>query len=127
MLKTNSKKVREAVRLFVTRNTEGWERDPETFEQACDIVRAAWDGYKYPRLCRQFATLQDAFVDWARGLPLHLFDYFDFPVYGEMVDRVGDVLEQTEAERSKYTNDDAAVLWTKLIFAEVSKLCPLTF
>ena len=124
MLKTNSKKVREAVRAYVTKTTNGWSKDPETFEEAAAIIAKTWDGYKYQELRHQFKTLQDAFMDWASGLPLDTFDYI---ARGDAVKLVGDMLEETEEERSKYSDSEACDLLTCLIFREVGKVCPIGF
>lgn len=125
MLKTNSKKVREAVRAYVLQNTNGWDEDPKTFEEAAAIIKKAWDEYKYPDLRFQFKhSLVDAFKDWAHGLPNDVFDYI---VEGDTVKLVGDMLEQTEAERSKYSDSQACELLTYLIFREVDKVCPINF
>ena len=43
-----------------------------------------------------------------------------------MRDIVADILEQTKEEREHYTNEEASILWTKLIFAEISKVCSIT-
>ena len=127
MLKTNSKKVRDAVCAWIVKCTNGYERDPKTIEEACAIIEDAWNRWKCPYVKEQFNNLQDAFVDWSRGLPNNLFDYWDYAQYGGMVDFVGNLLEQTPEERAKYTNDQAATLFTKLIYREVSERARITF
>ena len=124
MLRTNSKKVREAVRAYVTKTTSICGIDPETFGEAAAIIGGAWDGYKYPALSHRFATVQDAFMDWASGLPLDTFDYI---ATGDTVKLVGDMLEETEEERSKYSDSQACDLLTYLIFREVGKVHPIEF
>ena len=125
MLKTNSKKVREAVRTYVLKNTNGWDEDPKTFEEAAAIIKKCWDEYKYPDLRLQFRhSVVDAFKDWTQILPNDVFDYI---VEGDTVKLVGDMLEQTEAERSKYSDGEACDLLTLLIFREVDKAVGIAF
>ena len=61
----------------------------------------------------------NAFRDWLQGLP-SIFD----PMYyykGSAVQVLGDILEETEEERSKYTESDAEEMLTKLIYREIRK------
>lgn len=125
MLKTNSKKVREAVRAYIVRNTNGWEKDPETFEEAAAIIKRAWDGYKYQGMRQEFKNnIVEAFKDFAACLPNNAFDYI---AEGDTVKLIGDMLEQTEQERSKYTDSQACDLLTYLIYSEVSKVAEIDF
>lgn len=125
MLKTNNKKVREAVRAYVTKNTNGWDEDPKTFEEAAAILKKTWDEYKYPNLEIIFKhNIFEAFRDWATGLPNNVFNYF---AEGDTVKLVGDMLEQTEAQRSKYDDGQACDLLTLFIFREVDKAVGINF
>lgn len=125
MLKTNCKKVREAVRAYVVKNTNGWEKDPETFEEAAAIIKRAWDGYKYQGMRQEFKNnIIEAFKDFAACLPNNAFDYI---AEGDTVKLVGDMLEQTEAERARYSDSEACDLLTSLICREISKAVEIDF
>ena len=126
MLRTNSKKAREAVRAYVAEKTRGQDgAEVEGFEEAAAVIAGEWDAYKYPGLDRQFGhSLTEAFRHFAEGLPNDLFDYL---AAGDTVELVGDMLEQTEAERSKYSNMQACDLLTLLIYREVSKAAEIRF
>ena len=126
MLKTNSKKAREAVRAYVAEKTRGQDgAEAKTFEEAAEVIAGEWKAYRYPGLGRQFKySLQNAFKHWAGGLPNDLFDYI---AAGDTVELVGDMLEQTEAERSKYSDSQACDLLTYLIFREISKAAEIVF
>lgn len=124
MLKTNSKKVCEAVRTYVLKNTNGWDEDPKTFEEAAAIIKKAWDEYKYPSMSGERKTLQEHFHEFACGLPNNVFDYI---ATGDTVKLVGDMLEQTETERSKYSDSEACRLLSFLIFREVDKAVGINF
>ena len=125
MLKTNCKRVREAVRAYVVKNTNGWEKDPDTFEEAAAIIKRAWDGYKYRGMRQEFKNnIVEAFKDFASCLPNNVFDYI---AEGDTVKLVGDMLEQTEQERAEYTDSQACDLLTYLIYSEVSKVTAINF
>lgn len=62
---------------------------------------------------------ENLFADWAQGLPMcGIFDYW---YYTTAVRILGDILEEDENERAKYTEDDAAKMLTHLIYREVIK------
>ena len=111
MLRTNSKKAREAVRDYVTRNTYG----AATFDEAAALIRDAWR--RYERFGARRPQSQEAFREFASCLPLDTFDYI---ARGDTVQLVGDMLEETEAERSRYSDSQACDLLTYLIFREIS-------
>ena len=126
MLKTNSKKVREAVRAYVAQKTRGQDgAEMKTFEEAAEVIAKDWGAYRYPGLGRQFGySIEEAFKHWAGGLPNDLFDYI---AAGDTVELVGDMLEQTEAERSKYSDSEACDLLTHLILREIRKAAEIGF
>ena len=126
MLKTNSKKVSEAVRAYIAKNTNGYDDEKtKTFEEAAAVIAKTWGEYKYPGLAEyKKHNLLEAFKDFANGLPNDLFDYI---AVGDTVKLVGDMLEQTEAERAKYTDSQACDLHTYLIYREISKAVEIGF
>lgn len=59
---------------------------------------------------------QDLFTDWAQGLAMcGMFDYWAT----DARNLLGDILEETEAEREKFTEEQAEKLLTYLIYREV--------
>ena len=126
MLKTNSKKVSEAVRAYIAKNTNGYDDEKiNTFEEAAAVIAKTWSEYKYPGMAaHKKHNLAEAFKDFASGLPNDLFDYI---AVGDTVKLVGDMLEQTEAERAKYTDSQACDLLTYLIYREISKAVEIGF
>ena len=64
-------------------------------------------------------SLLNVFKDWAGGLPLgQLFVYM---LRRSAVDDLGAILQETEAEKAKYTEDQAEELLTRLIFRAVQE------
>lgn len=65
---------------------------------------------------------QDLFKDWAQGLAMcGIFDYYLYREETNPVRILGDILEETETERNRYNEDQAAELLTNLIYREVLK------
>lgn len=128
MLKTNSKKARENVRNYILTDADYIaERigcDPDTLTEA-QILRSVWEIFTdeyynqtHPTR-RNRLTASDLFAEWASGLALGgLFLYY-YNVSAVKV--LGDILEETEEERNRYTEEQAESLLTLLIFREVSK------
>lgn len=65
---------------------------------------------------------QDLFDEWAQGLAMNgIFDYYIYRDDTNPVKILGDILEETEEERAKFAEDDAARTLTYLIYREVKK------
>lgn len=138
MLRTNSKQARANVRAYIMTDSDYLEErlsddlrkenfmqgDSLTEEEACRVV---WECFKSEydvQISRLFAgqtkgSLQNLFTEWASGLACGgLFDYY-YNVSAVQV--LGDILEETEEERSKYTEAQAEKMLTYLIYREVSR------
>lgn len=132
MLKTNSKQAREALKNYIINGYGGSDYDagtPEaeavTLEQKAAIILAdvkRVKGYRVEQSRGRF-TWQDAFIDWAQGLPGLLdCDYYYF--YSSAADILGDILQETDAEKAKYTEQQAADLLSRLLYRELIKAAP---
>lgn len=71
----------------------------------------------YSKMNRSF---QDSFIYWRKGSP-SCFDT-GYYVNRSAVDDLGDILEQTALQRSKYTESQAEEMLTRLIFREIYKV-----
>ena len=61
----------------------------------------------------------EVFRDWAQGLALgNLFCYY---YNRSAVDDLGAILEETEEEKSRYSEQEAEEMLTRLIFREMQK------
>lgn len=142
MKKTNSKQVREAIVKMIMDNATDWvndnreyfredpnraqfaDIDPQNrdeFPKLCDLIRYEFyiEKVENDKLYRAGRTTrQELFEDWARGLasaiPTDFWTYHEDPR-----DILGDILEQTETERRKYTEEQSALLLTRLIYREI--------
>lgn len=125
MIRTNSKKAMEAIRNYVMNNTdfegfgyEGIDENPTTFEE---MAKTIWGVYwsEIGHFNKGREPWQVNFMGWLAGLPsCGLGDFF---YHGSTVDALGEMLEQTEAERSKYTEEQAENTLSYLIYREIAK------
>jgi len=127
MLRTDSKKARENVRAYImagynpefTGTGNGDEIQAGTFEEVAAVVYdcfalAEW----HSETSKRFFAYNEfkAFEYWCSGLPGVIdTDYY----LSKAVDTLGDILEETETERSRYTETAAEQLLTRLIFREI--------
>lgn len=123
-LKTNSKALREKIRALIL-NTAGYYylSIPETsdFNTVSNAIMKDFHRVINARDIQIYRTWENAFIHWMQGLPgackaaelIYLDEYY------RVVDFAGDLLEQSPAERAKYTQEQAADLITKLIYREL--------
>lgn len=149
MLKTNSKEVKNAIREFIAAGAIDWalsanEYDRENGyepmaeaveleklsskgEENTDVQKAAaalvWKCFQNDiegdyRLGRE--PMQSIFDSWLRGLP-GVVGSEDF-LLRSAVDFMAGILQESEAEKAKYSESDAEDLAAYLVWREVSKL-----
>lgn len=149
MLKTNSKAVKTAIREFIAAGAIDWAIESNEYdrengyepmaeaveleklsskgEENTDVQKAAavlvWKYFqndiKYDyRLGRE--PMQSIFDSWIRGLP-GVVDSEDF-LFCNAVDFMAGILQESEAEKAKYSESDAEELAIYLIWREVSGL-----
>lgn len=116
MLKTNSKQARENLKAYImTRwNIEEEEQGRTWKETQRDII----DSFNYQAYSSEYErrqNRQEAFKNWLMGLPRNLGDF----CLCMAVEDLGNILNQTEAEMAKYTEDKASDTLSYLIYREV--------
>lgn len=127
MIKTNSKKAIANIKAYIADDAEYIKDraayDHKTLENLDDIISYAFEifceekAYEIKKNYR-IPTLE-VFRNWAQGLALgNLFCYY---YNRSAVDDLGAILEETEAEKSRYSETEAAELLTRLIFREMQK------
>ena len=121
MLKTNSKQARENIRTYIIDNVafDGYGIEtPATFEgiaaAVLDVFRSEYR-YSIPR----HACEQEAFIDWCSGLPSVLDCCYFYN--RSAVDDLAAILEETDAEKSRFLESDAEKLLSVLIYRELMK------
>ena len=133
MLKSNSKKACENIREYIMQDSdylsECAEYDGVTLNDRTDFLSYAWrlfTGQKKHDIEQNYNNPNfGIFLDWARGLALgSLFCYY---YNRSAVDDLGAILEETEEEKAKYTEEQAEEMLSRLIYRELEKAaCPAT-
>ena len=119
MLRSNSKAVVAKIRKYIVDEIDpdyfGLDEAPD-FPTACKLILTACENEKrYNRSRSGF----DTFKDWAQGLPsaFNTMYYYNVPA----VDLLADWMEETEAEKAKYSESEAEEMITRLIYRELTK------
>lgn len=123
MLKTNSKKARENIQQYITDNFTPENYTDEKIEGFGDIARFIIDTFR----AEKYSMIEDyryykgiealAFKDWAQGLPSVLDTCYYYN--RSAVEDLAVILEETEAEKSRYTEEAAENTLTALIYREL--------
>lgn len=151
MLKTNSKKAIENIRKYIIDNTidgisdtidylnSKWCDEENAKEQAeyySDILSAIENNEKnaFKKVAKAIndcfydekvkynstnATRQQLFFDWCGGLPSFLDTCYYYN--RSAVEDLGAILEETEEEKARFTESEAAEKLTYLIYRELNK------
>lgn len=122
MLKTSSKTVKERIRQFILDNTtlDNFNIDTTSWDWkqcAVKIREICLDEKSGDYYCRTMSE-QQRFADWVRGLP-SAFDC-EFLYRQSAVDTLGDILDETDEEKARYTETDAENLLINLIWREIN-------
>ena len=119
MLKTNSKAVREKIQHFINTHVDfsGYvlEKRPET---VAEINKAIYACFLFESRFAGIPNEEERFIDWCSGLPSVLeCSYY----YNSAIEMLGDILEETQEERTKYSESQAERLFSYLIYKEVKR------
>ena len=125
MLKANSKQTKENIKKYIVENftAENYPDTPPT--EWHEIATFIFDCFRSEKWnCKndfQYYGGNEwkAFLDWCAGLPSVLDTCYFYN--RSAVEDLGNILEQTEAERSKYEESAAENLLTLLIYNEIKK------
>lgn len=118
-LKTNSKQARENIRKYIIDNFDGNNYGIDTPDTFAEVARVIYTTFKGEKQDNRPIREQELFEDWAAGLPSILDTCYYYN--REAVDDLGDILEQTKAERNRYTETEAEKMLTYLIYREIKK------
>lgn len=125
MLKTNSRKARENMRKYIIDGfkPEGYtDNPPQEWQGIAAFILDTFRSEKYN-------TIEDyhyyrrnervAFEDWSAGLPNVLDTCYFYN--RSAVDDLGAILEETDEEKARYTEEQAEKRLTFLIYRELLK------
>ena len=125
MLKTNSKKAAENVRLYIMQNftpENHTDTPPEEWQKIAAFILDTFRKEKYNCVedFRYYHNSEmNAFLDWAAGLPSLLDTCYYYN--RSAVDDLAKILEETEQEKARYTEEQAEKTLTTLIYKELMK------
>lgn len=123
MLRSNSKKAVENIKAYIIKNFDpsNYETEVETdFHSVSEFIMHCF----YTEACKfnkRPIPYQEMFIDWLQGLPSVIDSCYYYN--RSAVNDVGLILEETEAEKAKYTEAEAERLLSCLIFREIYKAC----
>ena len=125
MLKTNNKKARENIRNYIIAGftPEGYtDNPPQDFPEIARFILATFRNEKHhlPQDFRYYRNNElAAFADWCAGLAgvLDTCYYYN----RSAVDDLGAILEETDEEKARYTEEQAENTLTLLIYRELVK------
>ena len=125
MLKTNSKKAMENIKKYIVDNFDGTgytETPPETWEEIAQFIYNTFKSEKYhlPEDFRYYHNKEYlAFIDWCQGLPSVLDTCYYYN--RSAINDLGEILEETEKEKARYTEEHAETKLTYLIYTAIVK------
>jgi hypothetical protein len=125
MLKTNSKKAKENIQQYIIDNftPEGYTDETITgFENVATFILNTFRSEKYG--CKEdykyYCNCElDAFVDWCSGLPSLLDTCYYYN--RSAADDLAVILEETDEEKNRFTEDEAEWALTYLIYSELKR------
>ena len=129
MLRTNSKKAAENIRNYIMEDFEYLQERADYRNMKLDknnvdqVLAFAWSIFKEEKSGEinryRFINEYQVFKDWASGLALgNLFCYY---YNRSAVEDLGNILEESSAEKAKYKEEDAEELLTRLIYREMTR------
>ena len=119
MLRSNSKAVVAKIHQYIVDEIDpdyfGLSESPD-FPTACKLILTACENEK---LYNRSRSGLDTFRDWAQGLPSALNTCYYYNI--SALDLLADWLEESEAEKAKYSESEAEEMITRLIYRELTK------
>ena len=123
MLKSNSKKAHENIKQYIIDNftPENYtDTPPEDFDGIAKLIIETFRAEKYNSAEDfKYYKLNEsaAFADWCAGLPSLLDTCYYYN--RSAVDDLAAILEESEAEKQRFTEEEAENLLTTLIYREI--------
>lgn len=124
MLKTNSKQALENTKKYIIEHfTDPDDLGYEEFtsydiNNFSDVAQIIWKVSKMESYYKN-GNEEDNFADWCAGLPSILDTCYYYN--RSAVEDLGDILEETEAERLKFSEDAAEKMLTHMIYKTIKK------
>lgn len=131
MRKTNSKEVMKAIENKIIESYEAAEeyfsyngKTVKTeYNEICKDILSAFEIEKCKfdnRYITGRISRQNLFIEWMSGLPT-AFPVSDDIFLGSAIDWLADILDETEEEKERYTEDKAEIIACNLLYRELTK------
>lgn len=122
MLKTNSKKVKEKIKDYIIKLYDDEDaidsiQKATNFDEMKENIKKVWYDEVGQYDLKRRIPIFESFEHWCYGLP-SLLETGDY-VLGDGIKVLGDILEETEEERSRFSELEAEKKITYLIFKEI--------
>ena len=123
MLKTNSKKAVENIRLYIINHFDScgydFNEDTNNFKDVATFIYKCFIDEKVKHDKRRMSE-QSLFFEWCSGLPSILDTCYYYN--RSAIDDLGEILEETETEKARFTEQQAEERLTYLIYREIKKV-----
>ena len=120
MLKTNSKKAKENIRKYILDNytPDNYGEEAESKKEFKEVAQFIFDTSRNElnHLVNR-VSFKKLFTEWAQGLPSLLDTCYYYN--RSAVDDLGRILEESEQEKAKYSEEQAEAMLTYLIAREI--------
>ena len=127
MLRTNSKKAIDNLKKWTVDHFDAgdygdFNGDENNFSDCAKYIYRVFLREKYEGAENYYCntSMQDIFADWCAGLP-SVLDTADYYYTRNAVDVLGEILEETEEEKARYSRTQAEKLLSALLWLHISK------
>lgn len=120
MLRTNSKKAKENIKNYIIENFDcsGYDIEtPETYKDVCKVIYNTFYNEKVKHDNRKI-SVYEIFKEWCSGLPSILDTCYYYN--RSAVKDLKNILEETEEEAGKFTEEQAEERLTYLLYREIT-------
>ena len=127
MLRTNSKKATENLKKWTVEHFDAdgyndFNGDENNFSDCAKYIYRVFLREKYEGAENYYrnTSMQDIFADWCAGLP-SVRNTADYYYTRRAVDVLGEILEETEEEKARYSQTQAEKCMTYLLYRTIKK------
>ncbi len=127
MLKTNSKKAIENLKKWTVDHFNAddygdFDGDENNFSDCAKYIYRVFlrEKYEGAEHYHRNTSMQDIFADWCAGLP-SILNTADYYYTRRAVDVLGEILEETDEEKARYSQTQAENLLSALLWFHISK------
>lgn len=127
MLRTNSKKAIENLKKWTVEHFDAddygdFDGDENNFSDCAKYIYRVFLREKYEGAEHYYrnTSMQDTFADWCAGLP-SILNTADYYYTRRAVDVLGEILEENEEEKARYSQTQAENLLSALLWLHIPK------